>query len=372
MRTVLSFFCLMALLGLGTVGCSKDPDAGWRVPREALLLEPCPHGLALTNGVTRPFSELASNDVLVAVNGKVLTKGTFDALMLLYLKGTLNQKNMSPLVAEKMLEEHRRAYPRQFVAQRLLVDAAFTRGVTTTNEVLEAVSERIRAAAQKQKKPVARFLKGYANNAHYFFYEQCVSYVIDKVIREKIPPKATVDEGFVKAVRDQVQVENAASRATNATTRAALAAARAQILSGRQTLAAAAADLETRGLGEGGDWGEFTAADFDSADHAAKVFALKQGALSEILEDDNGFRVVRVDAILPAEKDADGNELNPERRRLSHLYADKRPLLIEESDVVLTRDLKRQMQVQAVNDFVTGLMTNGQNTVVYPNGMISP
>lgn len=78
-----------------------------------------------------------------------------------------------------MLEEHRRAYPRQFVAQRLLVDAAFMRGVTTTNEVLEAVSERIRAAAQKQKKPIARFLKGYANNAHYFFYEQCVSYVID-------------------------------------------------------------------------------------------------------------------------------------------------------------------------------------------------
>ena len=72
------------------------------------------------------------------------------------------------------------------------------------------------------------------------------------------------------------------------------------------------------------------------------------------------------------EKDADGNELNPERRHLSHLHIDKRPLLIEDSDLVLTRDLKRQMQTQAVNEFVTGLATNGQNKVVYPNGVISP
>ena len=371
MRIPLPCLCLVALLGFGT-GCSRDPDADWRVPREALLLEACPPAVALTNGVTRPFADLASNAVLVAVNGRVLTKGTFETLMALYLKGILDQKKTSPLVADKMLEEHRRAYPRIFVGQRLLVDEAFRSGLVTTNEVLEAVSARIRAVAKQKKLPIARLLGGYAHGAHYFLYEQCVSYIIDKAIHEKIPPKTTVDEAFVEAVKKQVQVENAASRATNAVARAALEKACEQFRSGRQTWTAVAAELEACGLGEGGDWGTFTADDFDNATHAAKVFALKEGELSEILEDDNGYRVVRVDKILPEEKDADGNELNPERRHLSHLHVDKRPLLIEDSDLVLTRDLKRQMQTQAVNEFVTGLATNGQNKVVYPNGVISP
>ena len=371
MRVPLSCLCLVALLGLGT-GCSRDPDADWRVPQEALLLEACPPAVALTNGVTRPFADLGSNAVLVAVNGRVLTKGTFETLMALYLKGILEQKKTSPLVADKMLEEHRRAYPRIFVGQRLLVDEAFRSGLVTTNEILEAVSARIRAAARKKKLSVARLLGGYAHGAHYFLYEQCVSYIIDKVVHERIPPKATVDDAFVDAVKKQVQVENAASRATNAVARAALEKACEQVRSGRQTWVAVAADLEAQGLGEGGDWGTFTVDDFDNAAHAAKIFALKEGELSEILEDDDGYRVVRVDRILSEEKDADGNELNPERRQLSHLHVDKRPLLIEDSDVILTRDLKRQMQLQSVNEFVTGLSTNEQNKVVYPNGMISP
>lgn len=369
MRIPLPCLCLVALLGFGT-GCSRDPDADWRIPREALLLEACPPAVALTNGVTRPFADLGSNAVLVAVNGRVLTKGTFETLMALYLKGILDQKKTNPLVADKMLEEHRRTYPRIFVGQRLLVDEAFRSGLVTTNEVLEAVSARIRATAKKKKQPVARLLGGYANGAHYFLYEQCVAYIIDKAIHEKIPPKTTVDEAFVEAVKKQVQVENAASRATNAVARAALEKACTQFRSGRQTWTAVADDLEACGLGEGGDWGTFTADDFDNAAHAAKIFALKEGELSEILEDDDGYRVVRVDKILPAEKDADGNELNPERRQLSHLHVDKRPLLIEDSDVILTHDLKRQMQLQAVNEFVTKLSTNGQNKVVHPNGVV--
>ena len=372
MRTVLIFLYLGAMLRVCGTGCSRDPDAAYRVPAEALLLEPAPAGAALTTGVARPFASLASNDVLVAVNGRVLTKGTFEALMALYLKGVLERKDMSPLVADKMLEEHRRAYPRLFVAQCLLVDHAFQSGLVTTNAVLEAVAARLRAAARKRKISVAQLLKAYARDAHYFLYEQCAAHVMDALVRAKIPPKTVVDDAFVAAVKRQVQTENAASRATNETTRAALADLRAQVLSGRQTLAAAAAALEARGLGEGGDWGEFAADDFDSAAHAAKVFALKKGEISEILENDDGYRVVRVEEILPEEKDATGNEINPERRRLSHLHADKRPLLIEDSDIILTRDLKRQMQLQAVNDFVTGLMTNGQNTVVYPNGPVAP
>lgn len=285
--------------------------------------------------------------------------------MNLYLKKILDRKTSS-LVANKMLEEHRKAYPRQFIGQRLLVDYAFQNGMVTTNEVLETVSERIRTAAKKKKQRVAWFLGAHGDDVHYFLYEQCVSYVMDKVIKEKIPPKMEVDADFVAAVKKQVQAENTESRATNAVLKAELENLRSQIIFGKTTFSAAAGELEKRNLGEGGEWGEFTADDFDNTAYAMKVFTLKQGEVSEVMEDEDGFRIVRVEKILPQEKNTHGDEINPERRLLLTLHIDKHPILIEESDIALTKDLKQQMQLQAINEFVSALSTNQSNHVVYP------
>ena len=370
MRTPLSCLCLVALLGLGT-GCSRNPDADWRVPREALLLEACPSAVALTNGVTRPFAELASNAVLVAVNGQVLTKGTFEVLMDLYLKGILQKKDMNSFVAEKMLEQHRSSYLGSFIRQRLLVDYAFQNGIVTTNEVLEAVSVQLHKIAKRRKQSVSKVLGVYGKEIHYFLYEQCISYIMDKVIHLKIPPLAVVDKNFVEAVKKQVQIENTASRVTNEVLRARLDVLRSQLVSGQKTLKEITDNLESSGIGEGGEWGVFAPDDFENATHAAKVFTLKEGEVSDILEDDDGFRVVKVEKILPEEKNPKGDLLNPEQRQLVHLHVNKQPLLIEDTDVVLTHDLKQQMQFQAITEFVSVLATNGLNKIVFPNGQIS-
>lgn len=352
---------VLLLVSLFTCGC--DCDRGYHVSPSALRLEPFSLDVSESSSTNSLSQSNISNAIVAAVNNHVLTKTTFKKLMSIYLKGKLEQKDMSPLVANKLLEEHERRYPYQFIRQRLLVDYGFREGIVTTNEVLDAVSDLVCAAAKRKKQRVEQYLGGFADDAHYFLYEQCVDYVMRKVINERIPPKAEVDEKFMMAVKKQVQAENAESRATNAVLKTELERLRSQVLSNAKTWATATAELEEKNLGEGGEWGEFTVDDFDNASHAVKIFALKEGACSETLEDDDGFRVVRVEKIRAREIDKDGNEMNPERRLLSSLYIHKRPLLIEESDVILTRDLKRQMQLQSVDEFVSVLATNGQNLV---------
>ena len=106
----------------------------------------------------------------------------------------------------------------------------------------------------------------------------------------------------------------------------------------------------------------------DDAKVAAAVFALRKNAISDVIEDDNGFHLVKVLDVKPAVKDESGKVVKDEVRKLSHLYIEKEPVLIRESKIELTNDLKYQMQIQAVNEYVTGLLTNGSHRIVYPHG----
>lgn len=353
------------------VGCDGDSDVAYRVPESALRLDNTEFRMGETNGVLRTIASLSTNDILVVVNGNVLSKGVYEELMSLYLKNILEQKDMNAHVAGKMLEEHRSNYPRNFMGQRLLVDYGFREKIVTTNEVLEAITKRVREMARQKKMPITRFLAAHEKNGHYFLYELCAAYVMNAVIKARIPPKAIVDKDFIEAVRQEVRRENAASQTSNAVLRTQMEGIRHRLVDKHEDFATIGTELEATHVAEFGTWENYTADDFDNPLHAGAVFSLKNGGVSEILEEDDGFRLVKVDKILSEEHSMDGQVLNPERRQLSYIYVEKRPLLIEEGDVVLAQDLKRQMQMQAINSFITNLSTNGQNTIFFPSGAIS-
>ena len=359
----------VALFIMALLGCSREETHFL----DSDFLEISPGVTNVQNDAVLKISEMSPTDVIVDVNGAPLTKDTYDRLMVLKYKSLMAKKGMTDLVAGKELEAFSKTYIKNFVAQRLLIDNAFAIGVVSTNEVQQFVEDKIQSLAKSKGKTSAEILKGKGDEARFWIYEMAISYIMDKLIDKEIPPKAEVSGEFVSEVRKQVASINAESTATNKVLKAKLKQRRDQLIANKEDflkVAATASDsTEENPSAEDGVWGEFEFGDFDTPEFNTAVFSLPEGGITDVLEDENGYHVVKVLSITPAVKDELGRTQEQEKRLLSHIYLDKAPLLIEESDVILTQDLKRQMQLQAVDEYVSNLSTNGVNKITYPHGI---
>jgi peptidyl-prolyl cis-trans isomerase C/foldase protein PrsA len=328
----------------------------------------------VSNKLFKTVDQMSSNDVIVAINGYALTKSTFDRMMALRLKSYMKMGDNAQTAMSK-IDEYRQRYPKLFIGHRVLIDRALAEGLVTPEEVHKSVVKSLRNSAKRVKKSVEDLLKPVKGFEDLYFYELAVNYVVSKVVDKEIPPLMEVNPAFVSNVQETVTLENAKARATNELFRAQLKALRNDILAKRISFEAASdkyshVDGEDTEISEGGKWGKFAQGDFESAETERIVFSLRPGELSEVLEEPNGFHVVRVDKIIPATKYDDGSILTSEERELSHIWKSKIPFLLSQDDASLSRDLKRQMQMRAMNKFTTDLVTNGVNKVVYPNGRV--
>lgn len=318
---------------------------------------------------SRTIDEMQPHDIIVAVNGVPLTKGVYERLMDIKLKSILQRPNMSQYVAQKIWEQHRRTYVKKFVAQRLLFDDALSTGIVSTNGLLATVGRRVTEDAKRTGKTVDKYIKGFGTKWHDFLYERSVDLAISELVKAKIPPIAEVESNFVAAVQQQVSAENAAAKATNDYYRATLAGFRARLLKDEVSFDAVmrkcagfpGADCLTEDL---------TAEEIEDEELGRVAFETPLGGIPPIVENESEFFLVKVLGIQAARRDGDGDVLEPERRTLARISLPKTPLLVEESAVALTADLKNQMQIQAIDNYVTQLITNGNNRVVYPHGKV--
>ena len=85
-------------------------------------------------------------------------------------------------------------------------------------------------------------------------------------------------------------------------------------------------------------------------------------------EDDEGFHLLKVLSIKPPERNENGRIIQDETRSVAHIYVKKLPLFIEDSESVLLPDLKRQVQLRAVDNYIENLRTNGVTRIEYPHG----
>ena len=323
---------------------------------------------------SKTVDQMSSNDVIVAVNGYALTKMTFDRMMALRIRSYMNQ-GASSQVAMSRVDEYRQRYPKMFLGHRLLVDRALEAGIVTPEEVRENVAESVRKTAKQAKKSVAQFINSIKGFEDLYFYELAVNYAVSKVVDKEIPPLMEVTPAFVSNVQETVTVENAKATASNELFRVQLKELREEIIAKKVSFEEASdkfsyIDRDDTVVAEGGKWGNFSQGDFDNEETERIVFSLRLGEISEVLEEANGFHIIRVDKITPATKYDDGSIATSEERELSHIWKSKIPFLLTQDDAILSRDLKRQMQMRAINKYTTDLATNGVNKVVYPNGRI--
>ena len=362
-------------LSLGFVtGCDNGPAEVDDFELQGNILELASRSeVPYATGKPMSIDQMADTDVIVAVNGYPLTKLIFDDISVAYAKGLSDNGIDNQMVLGRKLEEYQKTYINKFIGQRILVDAAFAQGVVTTNQVMDHVRDKLREIAKAKKKSTAQIVKGYAPFERYFVYDLAISYVMSRMIEEKIPTLAKVDDNFVKAVQDEVSRMNDAAQTTNDLIKARLESWRGQIIENKIDFASVVREFSMDTEWKRNDpkdcaWGEFEESDMDDPVVASAVFALRKGEISDVLEDENGYHLVKVLDIRPPETNEEGRIVQKERRLLSHVYIQKEPLLIRQSDALMMTDVKWQMQAQAINRYIAAQITNGTTRVEYPHG----
>lgn len=323
-----------------------------------------------TGAVCR-LEQMSPSDVVVTVNGYPMTRDSYDKELALRTKQILNRKDMNELLADELIAQARREIVPDFVRLRLLIDAAKRLEVMNSNDVFKVVNETVTASAKKQRKTVEDFLARFPCDKTLVFYDIAQRTWVNALIAKHIPPDVKVTEEVVAALQKEVASMNAAATATNEMHKSDMRRWKSEILAGKTTFAEMAKAhsqdyCEERDIP--GFWGEFERGDMDDKNVEEEVFAMTEGEISEPIEDDNGIHMVQIAEIKPAQRDKDGRIENRETRVVKHIYIEKEPLLITQSDEEMKKDARRQMQLQAIDTFVQCQMTNGLNKVVYPHG----
>ena len=355
-------------------GCgdnNKKPEQ-FTLPPDLDLTELVPRMDSIPTGKVCRVEEMQPEDVIVAVNGYPLTRALFDGQIAIIARYAMQRPNINSYVLNEHIEKAKRNLVKQFPAKRLLIDEAKRLKLMSLAEVNSNICYEINENAKRIGKTAEDVLRGFKGNPRVVLAEMAEQKWIDAIVKDRIPPKVKVDAAFVSNVQAKVEAENIAAERTNEWFKAQMLVWKAQIEKGERTFADVA-EKESRFMQgkarPGGEWGDFERDEIVDRAVARAAFNLAEGAISDPIETENGFHMVKVLGIRPPVRNEKGTVIERERRHLARVYIEKEPQILRFPDDKLMADLKKQMQTRAIDAFAAVLATNGTHTVVFPHGM---
>jgi len=353
-------------------GCGDKKPEQFTLPPDRDLTELVPRMDSVPTGKVCRVEDLQPEDVIVAVNGYPLTRAMFDGQIAIIARYAMTRPDINSYVLNEHVEKAKRNLVKQFPMKRLLIDESKRLKLTSLAEVNSNICHVINENARRLGKPPVEVLRGFKGDPRVVLAEMAEQYWIDALVKDRIPPKVKVDAAFVSNVQAKVTAENIAAERTNEWFKAQMQVWKTQIEKGERTFADVA-EKESRfmkgKIRPGGEWGDFERDEIDSRAVARAAFKLAEGAISDPIETDNGFHLVKVLGITPPVRNEKGTVIEKERRHLAHVYIEKEPQILRFPDDKLLVDLKKQMQTRAIDEFSTFLATNGTHKVVFPHGM---
>lgn len=337
-------------------GCSRDA-ADWRPTMKNPPIADVPEGAPMT------VPQMRADDIVVAVNGVALTKAGVDELLNGY-KWMLSMNHRIP--------DRQRGVMYRTYGSRLVDNFVNTQAVLwDAREKIEMSEDYVRAIVESNVAATVKFYRMTKDQ-----YDRQVPGGLNALRRASESRVWTerytkdfitarqITDADVEAVLAQVSAENAEIAASNAVVKAKLAEIRSEIVKKGADFGAMAdkyCEDPTMSHDGSGYWGTFRYSDIDDEELASRLYRLEDGEVSEILEDDEGYMIVKI-----ADSDLHVKG-TPER-----VLAFARIMLVKTPEVVLAapNDLKKDLQQQENQmafDAKVKELRNGLR-IVYPHG----
>lgn len=281
-----AFACLA--LSLLLAGCGKGR------PPEPLANGPQNAGLIVGDSC-KTIADMAPADVIVSVNGVVLTRQAYDA-MLQDLEKTIRASNPKIRSEQLALRRERRArrLVSEFLTKQVLVQEARRRNIKPTPEHRAALKGLLATLAKAEGLKVEELASSKDPAAQRILGEVEEQALILALREAEFGDKLKVTEADMQVVRERVSRYNAMCEQTNALVLAKAQATCERLRKGDDFMRVAnevseATDDETKGV-----WGTFSSSEVDDEALRHAAFTLPVGAFSQPFDVDEGLVIIKV------------------------------------------------------------------------------
>lgn len=358
----------VVLSGALVVGCSKmrreESNSAATNCTENVYV-----GGVATNATGKTLLEMAPDDVLVSVNGVTVTKRQLQANVERVMRRLEQKPNVkkNQLTATARMMFH--TYVPGFVSRQLLLQEA-RRSKVLTGAALASATEKwiAKAAVEAGTSSPTKYLEKVAGGAEALRHDAEEAVLIEAVVATNVLPKVVVSERFLKATIEAIKAENQSVDATNEMYIARLKSLREQIVAGADfgRMADIHSQCKRSGPGNNGYWGEFERRDFLDSKMRDAIFSLKPGEMSDVLEDDEGFHLVKMLAHKNGLTNAVSAEVRVQEASLAHILIRREPALEMSVPEDLKKQLFEQIKQREIEKYLTGLREKAD--IRYPNG----
>jgi len=368
-------FCLASVTVFGVVllvGCGKGESRGTGATNGSVSVSSDAFGSAAggaTSSVEMCVQDMPDDTVIVSVNGATLTPGQFKKLMENAFKAMEwdpQQKSPQQLVSMKRMVMMN--FIPNFVSRQLLAQEARRQALLSDAETAVKVDEAIAASAKKVSMTPEALLKAMPSGESLLRSDMALSIQADAAVRRKIDMTNQVSDAFVAAAVDAIKAANAEAAVLDQKKVERLRGLRREILAGADfgKLAEANSECQRMAPGNGGYWGDYERTTFADRKMRAAIFSLKPGEVSDILEDEEGYHLVKVLEVTPELKDEKGVVTRPETISLAHILLRYEPRAELASSAELKDLFSQQQRQQKIDTYIDELKGSAQ--IVYPHG----
>jgi hypothetical protein len=353
--------CLVGVLAIDT-SCSKR-DTGTEAASGTNAV-----GRGSDNTSGKTIQEMAPDDVIVSVDGAVLTKRLFEQNIKRMLTRLVQRPNLQRGQITAMGRRYIQTYIPSYVNTQILMQEARRQGTLSEADLAAAVDAWIKHEAKSERKTADEFVKTVPGGAAALTNDAIQILLVEAVIATNVLSKVSVPDTVVQDTIAAIKAENEAISATNAVKVAWLKTLREQIAAGADfgKLADIHSQCQRSAPGCSGYWGEFGRREFTEPKMRDAIFQLKAGEISDVLENDEGFHLVKLLAYTGAQTNVTGKAVQAETASLAHILIRSEPALEMSVPADLKKQLFEQFKQRRTAEYLEGLREKA--VISYPNG----
>lgn len=353
---------------LVTNGCKKEAAADEQVPAVDTAQQPVIEAPAATQ-TPDPAPTGSPEDVIASVNDLKLLRKDMDAM----IEQVIKIQNIPAEQAGQAKEMLSKQFAYSFVMRNILTAAAKAKGLTLTDEDRAAQLKRFADARGNPDITLDEIAKNSPFGEEEARKEFDDGALIDKLLKQEVLDKIEVTDAEIQDVIDQIKKRNAETEEKNKTLvskedkRKQLDDIKKQISDGADFAELAKKNSDCPSGQKGGDLGTFTRERMVKPFSDA-AFALDIGAVSDIVETQFGYHIIKVTDKKPAKEASGETPAEPETVTASHIllsFDKEQPIQPVPSADEVREQLKGDKSRGLVQEYIEGLKSTANIKTIF-------
>ena len=355
-----------ALLGIFAAGCGDSVPKGRPFgPWEPTMQNP-PVRTIKPSGTEKSIDMLKPDDVVVAVNGVALTRREIDTRLAQIRANIARNATLSPRDRAATYKMFGSRLISNWIDTQIAVWESRKLGCATEEEIRTAVSKGIERISDSRKTSIGTLDKKIPGGLDFVRYDIEEATWVAAYITNNVNLAVEVDSNMVARIMASIEAENAEIAATNAVKLAHMEKIREMAIKPGADFGKLADEFseDTQLVKDGtGYWGEFTAEEISDRKLREKFFRYGVGEISEIIDDNDGYMIIKVLEKDPVAYDPENDKA---RITMARIYVEHEQLTTLADPEGMQKDIERQYRERAVKAQMEKLRAAAE--IVYPYG----